>query len=218
MYTGLCTTPIAANTDDGGWQRACRRSTGLTRTTPPARASLWLFPNIALNVLPNHLFVMLAQPLAPRAARASRPTCSRTPSRPRTRASGDRRAGARSGTRSTARTSRSSSASSTGSTTTPYTGGRMCYRFEEPVHRFQNMVADRMVGRRGSRPATTPRRSRCSARAPDVSGRHRGRVPPLRRNADSDLGGARYRWAAGVYPTDSLCRPRRRVRLRSAGS
>ncbi len=22
----------------------------------------------------------------------------------------------------------------------------MCYRFEEPVHRFQNMVIDRMVG------------------------------------------------------------------------
>jgi hypothetical protein len=22
----------------------------------------------------------------------------------------------------------------------------MCYRFEEPLHRFQNMVADRMVG------------------------------------------------------------------------
>ena len=29
---------------------------------------------------------------------------------------------------------------------TPYPGGRMCYRFEEPVHRFQNMVIDRMVG------------------------------------------------------------------------
>ena len=27
-----------------------------------------------------------------------------------------------------------------------YTGGRMCYRFEEPLHRFQNMVIDRMVG------------------------------------------------------------------------
>ncbi len=24
----------------------------------------------------------------------------------------------------------------------------MCYRFEEPVHRFQNMVIDRMLGMR----------------------------------------------------------------------
>jgi len=27
-----------------------------------------------------------------------------------------------------------------------YLGGRMCYRFEEPLHRFQNMIVDRMVG------------------------------------------------------------------------
>jgi len=27
-----------------------------------------------------------------------------------------------------------------------YPGGRMCFRFEEPIHRFQNMVIDRMVG------------------------------------------------------------------------
>ena len=30
--------------------------------------------------------------------------------------------------------------------TPEYEGGRMCYRFEEPVHRFQNMIIDRMVG------------------------------------------------------------------------
>jgi len=29
---------------------------------------------------------------------------------------------------------------------TPYRGGRMCYHFEEPLHRFQNMVIDKMVG------------------------------------------------------------------------
>ncbi len=27
-----------------------------------------------------------------------------------------------------------------------YPGGRLCYHFEEPIHRFQNMVADLMVG------------------------------------------------------------------------
>jgi hypothetical protein len=27
-----------------------------------------------------------------------------------------------------------------------YGGGRMCYGFEEPIHRFQNMVIARMVG------------------------------------------------------------------------
>ena len=29
-----------------------------------------------------------------------------------------------------------------------YPGGRMCYRFEEPVHRFQNLVVDAMLGER----------------------------------------------------------------------
>ena len=28
---------------------------------------------------------------------------------------------------------------------TSYTGGRMCYRFEESVHRFQNILVDRML-------------------------------------------------------------------------
>ena len=28
MYVGFCTTPIAADTDDGGWQRPRRRSAG----------------------------------------------------------------------------------------------------------------------------------------------------------------------------------------------
>jgi hypothetical protein len=26
-----------------------------------------------------------------------------------------------------------------------YQGGRMCFKFEEPVHRFQNMLIDRML-------------------------------------------------------------------------
>ena len=31
---------------------------------------------------------------------------------------------------------------------TPFPGGRVCYRFEESLHRFQNMIIDRMVGKR----------------------------------------------------------------------
>jgi hypothetical protein len=29
-----------------------------------------------------------------------------------------------------------------------YRGGRMCFRFEEPIHRFQNMIIDLMIGLR----------------------------------------------------------------------
>ena len=31
-----------------------------------------------------------------------------------------------------------------GLSNTAYSGGRMCYQFEEPLHRYQNWVADRM--------------------------------------------------------------------------
>jgi len=54
-----------------------------------------------------------------------------------------------------------------GLATTPFPGGPMCYRFEEPVHRFQNMVADRMVGLRrvppGDAIAQTPMFARIDA-------------------------------------------------------
>ena len=33
-----------------------------------------------------------------------------------------------------------------GITSPAYRGGCMCFRFEEPLHRFQNMVIDKMVG------------------------------------------------------------------------
>jgi choline monooxygenase len=52
---------------------------------------------------------------------------------------------------------------------TPFPGGRLCYRFEEPLHRFQNMVIDRMVGERRVPPgdavgtAPTDRRSERSS-------------------------------------------------------
>ena len=37
----------------------------------------------------------------------------------------------------------------------------MCYRFEESVHRFQNMVIDRMLGVRRVPEGDRGRRSRC---------------------------------------------------------
>ncbi len=37
-----------------------------------------------------------------------------------------------------------------------YPGGRMCYRFEEPIHRFQNMLIDRMVGQDRQPPGDGP--------------------------------------------------------------
>ena len=65
---------------------------------------------------------------------------------------------------------------------TAYTGGRMCYRFEESVHRFQNMV-DRPDGREcAAFPLVTPNPacSRCF---------RPGSVPLAARVAIADLYG-----------------------------
>ena len=58
---GFCTTPIAANTEDGGWKGLPALSTLGEDDRVSARFA-WLFPNIALNVLPNHTFLILARP------------------------------------------------------------------------------------------------------------------------------------------------------------
>ena len=59
--------------------------------------------------------------------------------------------------------------------TTPFPGGRLCYRFEESVHRFQNMVIDRMVGKRrvppGDETETVPMFAPAAERGDGVASR-----------------------------------------------
>jgi choline monooxygenase len=38
-----------------------------------------------------------------------------------------------------------------GTSSTPYTGGRFSFRFEETIHRFQNMVVDKVLAEEGTR-------------------------------------------------------------------
>ena len=145
MYTGMCTRPIAANTDSGGWQ-GLPPVDGLSEEDATSARFVWLFPNAALNVLPNHLFVMLARPDGP--GRTVEDVHLLTHPE-----SGDGEAHERAVDELQAfwdevnredigiveRVQR-------GLSNPAYEGGRMCYRFEEPLHRFQNMIIDRMVG------------------------------------------------------------------------
>lgn len=143
MYTGMTTTPISG--DNPAWLALPphRRVTGADLVS--GRFML-LFPNAALSVLPNHLFLMILDPVS--AGRTLERTYVMT--HPQTMGA-----------------SGSDDALhdlvsfwddvnledieivenvQRGISTPEYQGGRMCYRFEEPVHRFQNMVIDRMVG------------------------------------------------------------------------
>jgi choline monooxygenase len=145
MYSGMCTSPIAPDTAAGGWQ-GLPALDGLDADDAVSARFVWLFPNVALNVMPNHLFIIHATPLGP--GRTQETTYLLT--RPDVAADPDAQAAidAVAGFWDTVnredigiveRVQR-------GLASTPFPGGPMCYRFEEPVHRFQNMVIDRMVG------------------------------------------------------------------------
>ena len=144
MYTGMCTTPISGTPTPAagtGWPR-CAAS---ANRTPASGRFVWLFPNIALSVLPNHAFLMLNRPAGPgrtveQTVLVSPPDSESTP-------------GAAAGLDQlekfwdlvnrqdldiVERVQR-------GIENPAYRGGRMCYRFEEPLHRFQNMIIDRML-------------------------------------------------------------------------
>jgi len=146
MYVGFCTSPIAANTDDGGWQGLPALPT-LDEDDGTSARFAWLFPNLALNALPNHTFLMLARPTA--AGRTSETTyllshpesSSETPSEEIDSLLHFWDEVNREDIGIVERVQR-------GLADPAYTGGRMCYRFEESVHRFQNMLIDRMLGLR----------------------------------------------------------------------
>jgi choline monooxygenase len=147
MYVGFCTSPIAANTADGGWEGLPALATLDEDDSLSARFA-WVFPSIAMNALPNHMFVMLMHPTA--AGHTSEVTYLLA--HPETmQGAGDSLAPA---TEELLRFWNDVNTEDIGIVERvqlglrdpAYTGGRMCYRFEESVHRFQNMVIDRMLG------------------------------------------------------------------------
>ncbi|MFC5949541.1 aromatic ring-hydroxylating dioxygenase subunit alpha [Pseudonocardia lutea] len=145
LYTGMCTTPVSANTAAGGWD-GLRPMSGLGEQDAVSGRFVWLFPNTALVVLPNHAFVLFAGPLGPARTRETAVILGHPESLddPAADAALDQLESFwdlvnRQDLEIVERVQQ-------GLENPAYRGGRMCYRFEEPLHRFQNMVVDRMVG------------------------------------------------------------------------
>lgn len=145
MYTGMCTTPISRNTDAGGWE-GLAPVPGLSEADATAGRFVWLFPNTAVVVLPNHAFVLLTHPEG--SGRTVEEALLLT--HPDSVRDADAATGLdeleqfwdlvnRQDLEIVERVQQ-------GISNPAYTGGRMCYRFEEPLHRFQNMIIDRMLG------------------------------------------------------------------------
>ena len=155
MYTGMTTWPIAQNTDDGGWQ-GVPDADFLTDTNTNAGRFIWLFPNIAINLLPNHIVVLVTQPDGP----------GRTIETLRLLVHPGSMKADNTEEENTEEEIAEEEIDALldfwniinlqdieivekvqkGLGIKAYNGGRMCYRFEEPLHRFQNMIIDRMVG------------------------------------------------------------------------
>ena len=143
MWCGLTTSPLT-RTDDSSWL-ALRDMPGLPDEERISGRFFWLFPNIAVNIMPSHAYIIFGTPKSPYI------TEERTVllSHPDSHSNAD--VSAIGGIREfwdevnredvwiVERVQQGLQASA-------YPGGRMCYRFEEPVHRFQNMVIDKMLG------------------------------------------------------------------------
>jgi choline monooxygenase len=147
MYVGFCTSPIASNADEGGWQGLPPIST-LDESDSESARFAWIFPNVALNALPNHTFVLLPTPMENGFTREVAYLLAHEES---TAAAGDHLdedvdALLRFWDEVNREDIGIVERVQAGVADPTYTGGRMCYRFEEPVHRFQNMVIDRMLG------------------------------------------------------------------------
>jgi choline monooxygenase len=145
MYTGMTTTPVSQNTASGGWL-ALPPIRGLNASDAVSGRFIWLFPNMSLSILPNHVFAMLLTPGGPEHTVEQTYLLSHPDSLSGADAQAelDSLAGFwdlvnRQDIVIVERVQR-------GLRNTAYTGGRMCYKFEEPLHRFQNMLIDRMVG------------------------------------------------------------------------
>ena len=146
-YTGMTTSPLSKNPTNP-LSANIPPMRGLSDTEQQSAYWILIYPNIALFVMPNHLFTLLYQADGPR----------------RTIESGDMLISPEAlgdphykhqydeifkfwdlvNRQDIAAVERVQ----IGLQAKPYPGGRMCYRFEEPVHRFQNMVIDSMVGSR----------------------------------------------------------------------
>lgn len=145
LYTGMCTFPISQ--DEETVRLELPAMPGLSKSEEHTAYWFLIFPNVALFLLPNHLFVLLFKPDGVRrtieyADLLVHPNAVSAPD-------SDRKIDEvfafwtmvnRQDVSAVERVQ-------AGLESRAYPGGRMCYRFEEPVHRYQNMVIDRMVGR-----------------------------------------------------------------------
>ncbi|MFT5194306.1 MAG: choline monooxygenase [Cellvibrionaceae bacterium] len=144
MYTGMMTWPISAG-EDGGWLGLPPFS-GLKAEQTESAKFIWLFPNVAVNVMPNHSFIMITKPNGARLTIEDTYIMSHPESLAAEGAEHEVEQLVKFWTMVNEQDIDIVEKMHTGIGSRAYKGGRMCYHFEEPVHRYMNMIIDKMVG------------------------------------------------------------------------
>lgn len=147
MYCGQTTTPVTS-VDRNDWTMLPasdgREGFGLNKSDAVSGRFLSIFPNVLLSILPNHAFVLMLEPVGPG---LTVETCtwlipSSTPTVSDEGFSATRDFWLEVNNEDIDIVQRSQRGLRSGT----FTQGRLSPRFEEPLHRFHNMLADRFVG------------------------------------------------------------------------
>ena len=144
MYTGMLTTPVSRDVDSV-WLNL-PTAQGLDKQHLKVAYHICIFPNVTITILPNHAFCMITDPI--RANQTKERTFLLTP--PGTLANKSHikmflelvKFWDIINTQDLGIVERVQE----GLSNTAFTGGPMSLKFEEPLHRYQNWVADRMCG------------------------------------------------------------------------
>jgi choline monooxygenase len=146
LYTGMCTTPMARNPGLPIDLGVLPTMPGLTAKDAETAYWILIVPNLALFLLPHHLFTLVLRPdgvgrTIEYADLLIHPDVLATPGAAAQCAAifafWDKV-----NTQDIAAVERVQK----GLAATAYSGGRMCFRFEESIHRFQNIIIDLMTG------------------------------------------------------------------------
>ncbi|MEC8981470.1 MAG: aromatic ring-hydroxylating dioxygenase subunit alpha [SAR324 cluster bacterium] len=144
MYTGMLTTPVSRDVDSV-WLNLPAVE-GLDKEHREAAYHICIFPNVTFTILPNHAFCMITDPIRANQTRVR--TFLLTPQ--------ETLDYEQYGTMFKELTTFWDMVNTqdlgivervqAGLSNPAFTGGRMCYQFEEPLHRYQNWLGDKMCG------------------------------------------------------------------------
>lgn len=144
LYTGMTTWPISQG-DEGGWLGLPPLSS-LSDINLESARFIFIFPNVAISVMPNHVFVMLTKPYGPARTVEQTWILCHPESLKAEGADAEIDQLVDFWTLVNEQDIDIVERVQAGLSMKAYRGGRMCYHFEEPIHRFHNMIIDKMVG------------------------------------------------------------------------